>query len=91
MTDYFDKKSIEQFSRQEFLEFVRLLGDPSGRTEKEDNRWIAHFDKLVYPDPRKNGILFYPEFGKESDEAVVEEVERYRRENGLPGFKDSDF
>lgn len=88
--NYFKKTKIEQFTRQEFLEFLIALGDPTGRTETEDSRWIRHFRSLAQH-PKGSDILFYPEPGKDSPEAIIEEVERYRRQKGLPGFKDSDF
>lgn len=65
--DYFAKTRIEEFTRQEFLDFITALGDPTGRTEAEDSRWIAHFDRLVKPDPRGWDILFYPAPGKDSE------------------------
>lgn len=42
--DGFGKTKIEDFTRQEFLDFVTKLDDPTGRTEAEDSRWIRHFD-----------------------------------------------
>lgn len=36
--DYFAKTRIEDLTRQEFLDFVTTLGDPTGRTEAEDSR-----------------------------------------------------
>lgn len=82
--------SISELTREEFLEFVQFLGTTPGETEAENSRWIRKFCDLAQH--RKGwDILFYPDPGKDSPEAMVEEVERYRRENGLPGFKDSDF
>lgn len=89
MNNYFRKTKLEEFSRDDFLRFLADLSDPTGRTEAEDSRWIRHF-RLLAQHPKGSDLLFYPEPGKDSDEAVVEEIERYRRENGLPGFKDSD-
>ncbi len=36
--NYFMKTSIVEFTRQEFLDVVIALGDPTGRTEAEDSR-----------------------------------------------------
>lgn len=83
-------KSISDFTREEFLEFIEFLGTAPGETEAENSRWNRKFESLAQH-PSGTDLLFYPEPGKEFDEAVVAEVERYRRENGLPGFKDSDF
>lgn len=90
MKGYFERKSISEFTRQEFLDFVVKLSDPTGRTEEEDTRWVRKFRDLAQH-PKGSDLLFYPDPDMGSDEAVVDEVERYRRENGLPGFKDSDF
>jgi hypothetical protein len=87
--DYLSKQSISEMTREEFLEFVRLLGNPIGRTEAEDSRWVRKFRDLAQH-PKGTDLLFYPEPGRDSDEAVVEEIETHRRANGLPGFKDSD-
>ena len=83
-------KSISELTKQEFLDFVVFLGIAPGNTEPENSRWNRKFEDLA-EHPSGTDLLFYPESGKESDEAVVDEVERYRHENGLPGFKDSDF
>jgi hypothetical protein len=90
MTDYFAKNFLSEFTRQEFLDFIVKLSDPAGRTEAEDSRWVRKFRDLAQH-PKGSDLLFYPDPDMDSDEAVVEEVERYRRENGLPGFKDSNF
>ena len=87
--DYLEKRAISDFTRGEFLDFIKFIGTAPGKTEAENDRWVTHFDKLVYPDPRRNRILFWPEPGKDSPEKMLEEVERFRLENNLPGFKDS--
>ena len=48
--------------------------------------------KLVAPHPQGSDLLFWPEEGADdSPEGIVDEVERFCGENGLPGFMDSDF
>lgn len=90
MIDYMKAKSISEFTKKEFLGFVKFLGTAPGETEAENSRWNRKFRELAQH-PKGTDLLFYPEPGKKTPQAMVEEVERYRRENGLPGFKDSDF
>ena len=92
MIEALEKKSLNEFTRTEFLEFVICLFEGSYVSEAEDDSFVAHFDHLVSPHPQKNGLIFWPEQGSDdSPEGIVAEIERYCRENGLPGFKDSDF
>lgn len=90
MIDYMKASSISEFTKQEFLEFVKFLGTAPGETERENSRWNRKFRDIVQH-PKGTDLLFYPESGKKTPQAMVEEVERHRRENGLPCFKDSDF
>lgn len=85
-----DAHSIAEFAREQFVKFVSFLGAAPGSTEAENSRWNRKFRELAQ-DPKGTDLLYYPDPGQESDEDVVAEVERYRRENGMLGFKDSDF
>lgn len=51
------------------------------------SRVIAKFRALVQH-PARSDLIYYPKPGKEDPDVVVAEVERYRRENGLPGFRE---
>ena len=88
MIEALEKKSLNEFTRTEFLEFVICLFEGSYVSEAEDDSFVAHFDHLVSPHPQKNGLIFWPEDNKDNPEAVVAEIERYCRENDLPCFKD---
>ncbi len=92
MTNALAKMILSDFTRKEFLAFVsRFYDDRPELSEEDVNREIRHFDLLVAPHPQRNGLIFWPEGGKDSAEAVVAEIERYCRENGLPCFSDSAF
>ena len=92
MTKPLDRTSLKDFTRDEFLEFVTKIFDGEYASEDEDDRMIAHFDRLVEPHPQRNGLIFWPEDGVEnSPKGVVREVEKYCREHGLPCFKDSEL
>ena len=90
MTQPTGRKSLQEFTRDEFLDFVTRIFEGDFASEDEDDRMVAQFDRLVEPNPRRNGLIFWPEDGVEdSPEGVVREVEKYCREHGLPCFKDS--
>lgn len=89
MTDFLAKTSVVEFTRQEFLDFICFIASVPGKTRAENNKYKFHFSDLVKPDPRGCGIIFWPEPGTDAPEKMLEEVERFRRENNLPGFKDS--
>ena len=89
MTDFLAKTSVVEFTRQEFLDFICFIASVPGKTQAENNKYKFHFSELVKPDPRGCDIIFWPEPGTDSPEKMLEEVERFRRENNLPGFKDS--
>lgn len=91
MTDFLSKKSINEFTRSEYTDFLDAIGQDLAPTEAEADAWINHWDS-VNPHPEKNGLMYWPSDGKpKTTEEIVAEIERYCRENGLPGFKDSGF
>jgi hypothetical protein len=84
-------KSIADFTKDEFSKFIEAGSDPSGKSQKKADAFIGQFNELV-PHPAKSDLLYWPTEGADdSPEGVVAEIERYCRENGLPGFKDSGF
>ena len=84
MTDFLKKTSLSEFTKKEFLDFVTDIGDEE--TEEEGNINVRHFDMLV-PHPEKSDLLFWPPEGIENSEDIVEEVEKFCKENKLPCFK----
>lgn len=91
MTDFAGKKTLLDFSKNEFAEFIQFVTDFEDRTEEEDNALLLRFNELC-PHPAKSDLIYWPEEGADdSPQGIVAEIERFCRENGLAGFKDSDF
>ena len=89
MDNHTSRTSHHEFTRSEFIAFIDYVSDSEGRTEAEDDALVAEFDRLV-PHPAKRDLLFWPEEGADdSATGIVNEIERYCLENGLPAFKDS--
>jgi len=91
MTETPKRQSITDFSKEEFAEFIKYVTQFEGRTEDEDSAILMQF-KAICPHPSKSDLIYWPAEGADdSPSGIVAEIERYCRENGLPGFKDSDF
>ncbi len=91
MIETMEKTKLSEFTKAEFAKFVDDISHDRAETEAESDAWVRHFKSLV-PHPAKSDLLFWPEEGADdSPEGIVAEIERYCRENGLPGFRDSDF
>lgn len=91
MTDLSEKQSVTEFTKDEFKDFIEYVTQFQGRTEEEDAAILVRFNALC-PHPSKSDLIYWPAEGADdSPEGIVAEIERYCRENGLPGFKDSDF
>lgn len=88
MAHALQKQDLSEFTRAEFLAFVEALFSGAAGSEAEDVEHILHFKRIVYPDLRGSDLIFYPQEGVEdTPEGVVGQVEKFRRENGLPGFR----
>lgn len=86
-------KVISDFTEKEFLSFVYGIyhADPiSYPTERAHTKAVMEFKRLA-EHPLGSDLIFYPtKHGlKDSPEVVVEEVKKWRAEQGLPGFKAS--
>lgn len=86
-------KEITDYTEQEFFQLVYALyhGDPQYfPNDKEPTRGVLEFDRLAQH-PAKWNLIYRPHrVGIESSpQAVVDEVKRWRAEQGLPGFKPS--
>ena len=88
MTDYLNKKKLAEFTKKEFLDFVTRIFNVENKTEEEGDSDVDLFDNLV-PHPVKSDLIFWPPEGIETPEDVVNEIERFCKENDLPCFKDS--
>ncbi|MBI6923567.1 bacteriocin immunity protein [Pseudomonas putida] len=84
-------KEITDFTEREFFQLVYALyhSDPQYfPNDREHTRGILEFERLVQH-PAKSNLIYRPHrVGIESSpQAVVDEVKRWRAEQGLPGFK----
>ena len=89
--EFFKLKSLNDFAREDLRIFIARLMDPNAGTEEQDSALVGHFN-AIDPHPAKSDLIFWPAEGADdSPEGIVTEIERYCRESGISGFKDSDF
>jgi len=82
-------KRIEDFTREEFLSFLRGIFDVSKNRDIHDEL-IDQFEDISQH-PSGSDLFFYPENSEDSTpERIVEIVEQWRARNGLPGFKSAE-
>lgn len=87
--DNLAKSSVTDFTREEFLAYVTAFFESDWVDEDDRDTHADHFSRIVAPDPRGGDLIYWPEEGVEdTPEGVVEQVEKFRRANGLPGFKE---
>lgn len=79
-------KSIIEITEKEFLAFIIKISEGDFPSEKAYDNAVLEF-KHISEHPAGSDLLFYPEPGKESSEAIVEEIKNWRAANGKPGFK----
>jgi hypothetical protein len=79
-------KSISEITESDFLYFVTKICNAEFPTEKEHDRAILEFQEMV-EHPGGSDLIYYSEEGKDSPEAIVQEVKDWRAANGKPGFK----
>lgn len=89
-----DKKKLEEFTEEEFLNFVRTIGDiPPGLPEDEYDDYLTaqiRFFEDITEHPSKSDLLFYPRKGVEaSAEGILQEVKEWIEKSGSAGFKSS--
>ena len=82
------KTSHTEFTKGEFLEFLSRFDDPG--SEEQNTAEILYF-KSISPHPAGSDLIYWPPEHVKTDDDIVKEIERYCRDNGLPGFKDSGF
>lgn len=92
MMDFLSKSRLEDFTEQEFLQFLReffentteLKGDALGAYLTQ---LTEHFEALV-GHPSGSDLIFYPAPGADdSPEGVLSVVKKWRAKQGLPGFR----
>jgi len=83
-----NKKSISDYTEQEFLALVSRIYNAEAETEEEDVNNLLEFERLC-EHPDGSDLIYYPREDREdSPEGVVKEVKEWRQANGKPGFKD---
>lgn len=88
------KENLEDYTEAEFLELIYPLytgdhGLKGKAREKHVIRLLLHIEKIT-EHPEQYGLLTHPPVEREdSPEGVVQEVKKWRAENGKPGFKPS--
>ena len=83
------KRTVGEFTRAEFVEFVRSICAMEGvASEAEDDRRVLHFESVIEPHPAGADLIFWPEEGHDgSPEDVTNEVERFFAQRGGPVFR----
>jgi hypothetical protein len=80
------KKTISDMTEKEFLDFIVALSEGDYPSEEADIEAVLEFEKIS-EHPAGSDLLFYPEPGKESSEAILIEIKTWRAANGKTGFK----
>lgn len=88
------KEKLENYTEAEFLELLHILftgdhGLKGKAREKYVIRLVLYIAEIT-EHPERSDLLTRPPAGREdSPEGVLQEVKRWRAENGKPGFKPS--
>ncbi|NIE74552.1 bacteriocin immunity protein [Pantoea sp. Ap-967] len=87
------RRLISDYTEEEFFEIVDAIyqGDPRlYPTDRAHTQGILEFERLA-EHPAKSNLIFRPsKVGiKDTPTDIVNEVKRWRAEQGLPGFKES--
>ena len=89
MTEFTIKQTLNDYDKEEFEAFVTAISKNRAASEAEGDAWLEHFISVV-PHPAKSDLIYWPETdADDSPSGVVNEIERYCLDNGLPAFKDS--
>ena len=89
------KENINDYTESEFIDFLKeFFENPNklkGRElKKHIEKLVSHFEKIV-EHPEGNGLIFNPSDDRDdSPEAVINEIKRWRKSQGLSLFKDLD-
>lgn len=75
-----------KMTEAEFLTFIVKISEGDFPSEQAHINAVLDF-KRISEHPAGSDLLFYPEPGKESSEAIVDEIKNWRAANGKPGFK----
>ncbi|MBT0729896.1 bacteriocin immunity protein [Rosenbergiella nectarea] len=82
-----NKKSISDYTEQEFLALVSRIYNAEEESEEEDAINLLEFERLC-EHPDGSDLIYYPREDREdSPEGVVQEVKEWHQAHGKPGFK----
>lgn len=87
--DFLSKKSLEDFTEYEFIEFLNEISrqDESDTDERAD-QLLEHFI-VITGHPVGSDLIYWPEPGADnSAEGITRTIKEWRAANGLPGFKE---
>ena len=91
MTNPLKNPHLEQFTRDEFIDFVEEPFGGATGPETEDVNQVLHFKRVVSLDPRGGDRIYWPEeVAEDTPDGVLGKVEKFRLENGLPGFREDE-
>ncbi len=81
-----NKKNISEYTEKDFLCLVSDIYECNG-SENEIDEWVEEFIRLV-KHPEGSDLIFYPPDNRDdSPEAIINEIKRWYKDNGLPLFK----
>jgi len=79
--------TIQDFTEEEFLEFVKEICSAKNMTERQHTNAILEFERLS-EHPDGSDLMYHPKpSADDSPEGVVKAVKLWRAENGKTGFK----
>ncbi|WP_249199370.1 bacteriocin immunity protein [Photobacterium sp. GJ3] len=84
----FDKNTFTDYNRSEFVEMLNIIYRADTSSEAELDKLVDHFEGISQH-PYGSDLIYYPENPADATpEAITEIVQKWRRSQGLPGFKD---
>ncbi|KAA9001778.1 bacteriocin immunity protein [Affinibrenneria salicis] len=88
------KTNLEDYTEREFVDFLNnFFENPNNikgnARKKHIEKLTSHFDNIINH-PEGNGLIFNPPDDRsDSPEGIIDELKRWRKQQGLPLFKGS--
>lgn len=79
-------RKFEEYTEEEFLQFVTNICDVNVESEATHRKWVWHFNEVT-EHPSGSDLIYYPESDDSTPETIVRTVKEWRIANGKPGFK----
>lgn len=67
------KNKMQDYTEEEFLEFIKTLIHRECESDEADHLRISHFEEVT-EHPRQSDLLFYPEGKDDSPEGILKTV-----------------